>query len=101
METQMDELEDPSNYEFMVTPTGGQIHIVGTGLPTSMLVRGGREEGRYSEDEQKALCGVVSEFSPTDTVPTEFDEVVNQVCTQCRYQSEYIHDKGKFKNIPL
>lgn len=100
-DTPIDELRDPSNFEFMRTPHGSKIHIVGTGLPESMLVRGGRASGRYSDDAEKALCGVVSEFEPVDVVPDEVNWVLDRVCTRCNRQAHRIRNKGKFEEIPL
>jgi hypothetical protein len=97
----LDELRDPSNFEFMKSENGEKIHIVGTGLPTSMLVHGGRAEGRYDDDDHKALCGLVSDFEPADEIFEDVNEVLDRVCTRCNRQAGYIRNKGKFKEVPL
>lgn len=99
--TQLEELHDPSNFEFMESPSGDKIHIVGTGLSPSMLVRGGRAQGVYSHDDQKALCGLVTDFTATDKSLNDVNDVINHVCERCAKQSGYIRDKGKFEDIPL
>jgi len=95
------ELRDPSNFEFMESPKGEKIHIVGTGLPISMLVLGGQSEGRYDDDDQKALCGLVSDFEPVDDLPEDVNRVLDRVCTRCNRQAGYIRNKGKFEEVPL
>jgi len=97
----IDELRDPENFEFMESASGEKIHIVGTGIPTSMLVRGGRAQGEYDEDDQKALCGLVSDFEATDEVPEDVNGVLERVCTRCNLQANKIRHKGKFKEVPL
>lgn len=99
--TPISELRDPSNFEFMETPHGSKIHIVGTGLPTSMLVLGGRAEGRYGDEDEKALCGVVADFDPADDVPDDVNGVLDRVCTRCNRQAGYIRNRGKFSEVPL
>lgn len=97
----IDELRDPENFEFMESPNGDKIHIVGTGLPTSMLVLGGRQEGRYDEDDEKALCGLVTDFEPVEEIPQDVNGVLDRVCTRCNRQAGYIRNKGKFEEVPL
>jgi len=97
----IDELRDPSNFEFGTTPQGEKIHIVGTGLPISMLVLGGQEAGEYGDDEQKALCGTVAEFDTDVEVPDGVTDVLDQVCTRCNRQAGYIRNRGKFDEVPL
>lgn len=96
-----DELDDPSNYEFMETPNGEKVHIVGTGLPTSILVRGGRAMGDYGPEDEKAICGTVSAFQSAEDVPTEIDEAMDRICTRCVRQSYRIRGRGKFSEVPL
>lgn len=97
------ELRDPSNYEFGETPYGEKIHIVGTGLPPSMLVLGRQAEGTASEDADKALCGVVSEFENAEDVPGDPGDDLRRFCSRCSRQAaaEQLLDRGKFEEVPL
>jgi len=99
----IEQLEDPTNFEFKRTPHGKKIHIVGTGLPTSMLVRGGRASGKYGEGAEKALCGVVSQFMDVEDgeIPGPEEGVATEVCYRCNSQAWRIRNKGKFEEVPL
>lgn len=97
----MRQLRDPENFGFMESRTGNQIHIVGTGLPPSILVMGGQSSGRYDEGDEKALCGLVSEFEPAEEVPDDVQGVLDRVCTKCNRQAGHIRNKGTFEEVPL
>lgn len=94
-------LADPLNFEFMETPHGSKIHIVGTGLPTSALVLGKRTIDDIPDDAEKALCGVVSEFTPADDIPDDVTGVIDRVCIRCNRHAWRIRDRGKFEEVPL
>lgn len=99
----LQELRDPSNYEFREAPAGDKIHIVATGFPPSMLVRGRQAEGTASDDAEKSLCGVVTEFEEAADVPSDPGDDLRRFCSRCVRQAsaKQLLDRGKFEDVPL
>jgi hypothetical protein len=98
-------LRDPSNYEFKATPHGEKLHIVGVGLPPSILVRGRQAEGSASAGADIALCGTVSEFEdvPDEEIPADPEDDLSRFCLRCSRQASAKHllNRGKFEDRPL
>jgi len=99
------DLRDPENYEFQETPHGEKIHIVATGLPPSMLVRGRQADGTASEDADKALCGTVSDYAavPDEELPADEGDDLRRFCSRCirHAAAKQLLDVGKFEDRPL
>lgn len=94
-------LRDPSNFEFMRSPSGSKIHIVGTGLAPSLLAMGKKTSGDVPDGAEKALCGLVTTFEDVDEMPEGVNDVLDAVCTRCNRQAGYIRNRGKFEEVPL
>lgn len=99
----LQETKDPSNYEFMSTPTGEKVHIVGVGMPPSFLELGRRATRSAPDDANKALCGTVTEFEEADDVPEDPGDDLTKWCLRCtgHAAAKGLHDRGKFEDRPL
>lgn len=98
----LEKRRDPENYEFGTTPHGEKTHIVGTGLPVSILTLGKQAAGDVPDGSDKALCGVVAEFDTSVEPPEDVAEVLDKVCISCNRQAQTkIANSGKFEEVPL
>ena len=100
-ETLLQQLRDPTNFEFGESSGGDQLHIVATGVSPAVFAELQRKPPAPGTDEQKAICGVLSEFDTSVSPPTTIQGVIESVCSRCISHSHKIQNKGKFSEVTL